>query len=166
MSVKEKNGIGVKYRKMLKLRIAYLDKLIPKILREWRKNQLIEQKKRLEHQLYIINLADKTYHTLNKVVENNKEYEAILERKKKGEYVEDLIKRNRYTAQKLNEQDKKTCEEYRIAMESEKKRIEEIEKREQKEAEEWLKKNPDIRDILLKTKKSKIRKAMKKRKMQ
>jgi len=48
--------------------------------------------------------------TLNgKIQKNEQEYEKLLERKNKGEYVDDLIKQNRYTAEKLK-QDKSNCE--------------------------------------------------------
>jgi hypothetical protein len=40
--------------------------------------------------------------TINeKIQKNEEEYEKLLERKNKGEYVDDLIKQNRYTAEKL-----------------------------------------------------------------
>lgn len=40
--------------------------------------------------------------TLNeKIRKNEEEYEKLLERKNKGEYVDDLIKQNRYTAERL-----------------------------------------------------------------
>jgi hypothetical protein len=41
------------------------------------------------------------------IEKNEKEYEKLLERKSKGEYVDDLIKQNRYTAKVLAEQNKK-----------------------------------------------------------
>jgi len=48
--------------------------------------------------------------TLNdNIQKNEKEYEKLLERKNKGEYVDDLIKQNRYTAESLK-QSKKKCE--------------------------------------------------------
>ncbi len=39
--------------------------------------------------------------------EIDEEYEILLERKNKGEFVDDLIKQNRYTAKVLTEQSKK-----------------------------------------------------------
>jgi len=43
----------------------------------------------------------------NEIKKNEEEYEKLLERKNKGEYVDDLIKQNRYTAKVLAEQNKK-----------------------------------------------------------
>jgi len=45
----------------------------------------------------------------DKIRKNEEEYEKLLERKNKGEYVDDLIKQNRYTAENLK-QSKKNCE--------------------------------------------------------
>lgn len=48
--------------------------------------------------------------TLNdKIQKNEEEYEELLDRKNKGEYVDDLIKQNRYIAENLR-QNKKKCE--------------------------------------------------------
>ncbi|MGB5910136.1 MAG: hypothetical protein WBH31_02965 [Promethearchaeia archaeon] len=44
-----------------------------------------------------------------KIQKNEQEYEKLLERKNKGEYVDDLIKQNRYSAENLK-QSKKNCE--------------------------------------------------------
>ncbi len=41
------------------------------------------------------------------IKKNDEEFEKLLERKNKGEYVDDLIKQNRYTAKVLDEQNKK-----------------------------------------------------------
>jgi hypothetical protein len=41
------------------------------------------------------------------IEKNEEEYKKLLERKNKGEYVDDLIKQNRYTAKVLDEQNKK-----------------------------------------------------------
>lgn len=47
----------------------------------------------------------------NEFKKNEEEYEKLLERKNKGEYVDDLIKQNRYTAEVLTEQNKKVWDE-------------------------------------------------------
>ena len=59
--------------------------------------------------------------TLNdKIQKNEEEYEKLLERKNKGDYVDDLIKQNRYTAENLK-QSKKSCENAMSELRTEKK---------------------------------------------
>jgi len=58
---------------------------------------------------------------INKKIQKNKEeYENILERKNRGDYVDDLIKQNRYAAESLK-QSKKTCEKAMSELRTEKK---------------------------------------------
>ena len=47
----------------------------------------------------------------DKIQKNEEEYERLLERKNKGEYVDDLIEQNRYTAENM-QQSKKNYENY------------------------------------------------------
>lgn len=77
---------------------------------------------RLKYGLKIAKLGDE-------IKKNEEEYEKLVERKNKGEYIDDLIKQNRYAAEILAKE-KKNYEESMKEFEAEKKRIE-------KEGPEW-----------------------------
>ena len=75
-------------------RMAMLSRLNPAIARNFRIKE--------ELKLKMVTLNDK-------IQKKEEEYENLLERKNKGEFVDDLVKQNRYTAESLK-QSKKSCE--------------------------------------------------------
>ena len=103
-----------KWKVMVKFQIRRIENLLENKLEEPRREALLEKKRRLEHELKIAELTTRNYKVLLKIQENEKEYKKLLERKKKGEFVDDLVKQNRYTVEILSEQDKK--KEYRTAV--------------------------------------------------
>jgi len=108
-----------KWKAMVMFQIKRLEKLLENELEEARRDLLLERKRRLEHELKIAILSDRNYKVLLKIQKNNDDYEKLLERKEKGEFVDDLIKQNRYTAEILTDQDKNNCEESRKEFEAE-----------------------------------------------
>ncbi|MFX1345805.1 MAG: hypothetical protein ACFFAI_11915 [Promethearchaeota archaeon] len=122
MNDEDKKGLE-KWQTMVMFQIKRLEKLLENELEEARRDILLERKRRLEHELKIALLSDRNYRVLLKIQKNKEEYEKLIERKEKGEYVDDLIKQNRYTAEMLTDQDKKNCEESIKEFEAEKKRI-------------------------------------------
>ena len=75
-------------------RMAMLSRMYPAIARNFRIKE--------ELKLKMVTLNDK-------IQKNEEEYENLLERKNKGDFVDDLVKQNRYTAESLK-QSKKSCE--------------------------------------------------------
>jgi len=122
MNDEDKKGFE-KWQAMVMFQIKRLEKLLENELEEARRDLLLERKRRLEHELKIAILSDRNYKVLLKIQKNNDEYEKLLERKEKGEFVDDLIKQNRYTAEILTDQDKNNCEESLKEIEAEKNRI-------------------------------------------
>ena len=75
-------------------RMAMWSRMNPAIARNFRIKEELELK--------MVTLNDK-------IQKNEEEYENLLERKNKGDFVDDLVKQNRYTAESLK-QSKKSCE--------------------------------------------------------
>ena len=157
--MKENGGRTIgKYQKLLEFRIKYLEKLIPTLPEGYRKNKLIEQKKRMEFELCIITLTDETYYILQHIVKLDDEYKELIERQNKGKFVSDLIKQNRYLAQSLLKQDKKNCKEFRQLRENEEKRRSEKRIQDEKEASKWLAAHPDLARTIPKSRKEQRKK--------
>jgi len=157
--MKENGGRNIgKYQKLLEFRIKYLEKLIPTLPEGYRKNKLIEQKKRMEFELCIITLTDETYYILQHIVKLDDEYKELIERQNKGKFVSDLIKQNRYLAQSLLKQDKKNCKEFRQLRENEEKRRSEKRIQDEKEASKWLAAHPDLARTIPKSRKEQRKK--------
>jgi len=99
-----------------------LDKLIEKTIDESRIEQLRERKHKLEYELRTASITSEYFKVLKKIVKNNEEYEKLLEQKKKGEFVDDLITQNRYTSKELAKLDKELSDRNKTEVEMEKKR--------------------------------------------
>lgn len=75
---------------------------------------------------------------INEIKMNEEEYKRLLERKNKGEYVDDLIKQNRYTAKVLTEQNKNVWNEPRSQGLTMKKEVKSSELQREKEKDKIL----------------------------
>jgi len=152
--MKENSGRNIeKHRKLLELRIKYLEQIIPTLSEGFQKTRLIEQKKHLEFNLSMITLTDETYDILQQIVKLDDEYKELLERQNNGEFVSDLIKQNRYLVQLFHEQDKRNCVEFRLLKKTEEKRRSEKRIQDEKEASKWLAAHPDIARTIPKSRK-------------
>jgi len=106
----------------------------------------------------MITLTEETYSILQKIVKLDDEYNELIERQNKGEFVSDLINQNRYLVKFLHEQDKKNCEEFRLLKEAEKNRKSEKRIQDEQDALKWLAKHPDIEKTLPKKRKERRKK--------
>ena len=73
-----------------------------------------------------------------------KETKILGERKMKGEYVDDLIEQNRFALEEAHYKDREYSQMFKEELAAEKRRLEEKNKLEEKEAEKWLRDHPDI----------------------
>jgi hypothetical protein len=152
-----------KFQKLLEFRIKQLNQLILTLPEGYRRNNFIEKKKRLEFELNMVKLTDETHDILHQIVDIDEEYNALIERQKKGEYVLDLIKQNRYLSKTLHEKDKKNCAAFRQLKKSEEERRSKKRIQDENDASEWLAAHPDIARTLSKDSKEKRKKRIKKK---
>jgi len=99
--------------------IKEIEEAISKTPEGNRKNKLIELKNKFELQTRFIGMSEKNIKTLEEIVKNDEDYKVLLERKKAGESVEDLIKGNRNHAEILAKKDKENIEEAKKWQQSE-----------------------------------------------
>ncbi|MFW9819371.1 MAG: hypothetical protein ACFFE5_07155 [Candidatus Thorarchaeota archaeon] len=162
MSESRKSGFK-KYQKILKVRIKQLAQLISTLPEGYRRDTLIEQKKRMEFELAMVTLTDETHDILQQIVAIDNEYKKFIARQKNGEYVTDLINQNRFLSKSLHEEDKKNCEAFRQLKRSEEERRSKKKIQDEIDASKWLAAHPDIARTLSKDRKEKKMRRTKKK---
>ena len=133
-----------RYLFFLNQQLDFLKRHIDNAPNDYSKRRAIEIKHKIEHQIRVHNLLINTYEILQKIVKLQKETKILGERKMKGVYVDDLIEQNRFALEEAHYKDREYSQMFKEELAAEKRRLEEKNKLEEKEAEKWLRDHPDI----------------------
>jgi hypothetical protein len=91
----------------LEKRVHKIDKLLPTLSEGNYKEGVIQEKKKLEPQITILKNSIELLENEFEIRTLREEYKSLIEKKRRGEYVEDLAAQKLYEIQKLTEKNKK-----------------------------------------------------------